>query len=551
MEQKQLFLFGKDAFMETISQFGGGALYVAQYLTQFFIYPYAGALITAALLVLVAILMQRIVQKIAPNHSLYLFYYLPPLALLMMHFDFNYFIQGTIAFIWMQLALLGCLNVKNNLLRWSALLLLVPLLYWIAGPIAHLFALSFWLIAQLRRQPHAYRYLLLLVESVLLSLASVYFAYVGSYSLAFLPDHYYQLKLVPEGVLYYAWIVYIAVLLATYWVAKQQAWSGKRLYFITSLQIVVLVVLLLKGVPIYDDAKSYQMKKLDYYTRVGAWDQILEQSQGQLTNLLYMNYLNLALSERGELAQKTFSYDQRGPYALQVKSNKTTHVYILLSDIYFSMGAIYLSQQQAFEGNQSEVGRGNPRLWQRLVQTNLIIGAYPVAEKYIAMLEKSLYYADWATDHRKFLYNDAVVEADPLLGSKRKCLPVVSDLSTIISQAHDLRMIAEANPSATHAIEYLGCQYLFMKDLKAFEQLVVDYYGTPVLPHLPKSFQEAWIAANEKNSDRWQAYGISPQTVRQFKAYRSYLIKNKSASNLKKLMSQSYGDTYWFYLMFK
>ena len=127
MEQKQLFLFGKDAFMETISQFGGGALYVAQYLTQFFIYPYAGALITAALLVLVAILMQRIVQKIAPNHSLYLFYYLPPLALLMMHFDFNYFIQGTIAFIWMQLALLGCLNVKNNLLRWSALLLLVQI----------------------------------------------------------------------------------------------------------------------------------------------------------------------------------------------------------------------------------------------------------------------------------------------------------------------------------------------------------------------------------------------------------------------------------------
>ena len=551
IEQKQLFLFGKDACLETVSQVGGGAVYMAQFLNQFFIYPYAGAIITATLLILIAILMQRILEKIAPNHPLYLLYYLPPLALLMMHFSFNYFMQGTLAFLLMELAILGCLKIKSLKVRSVVLGFTVPLLFWIAGPISNLFALSFWLVALFTKQAHAHRYLLLVVESVLISIASVYFAYVGSFSLAFLPDYYYQLKLVPDSILYYAWVLFIAVILVSYWIAKLQPWQGKRLLVSISIQAVFLIILFTKGVSIYDDAKSYPIKKLDYHARMQNWDEIQKLSQGKLSNLLYMNYLNLALAEKGLLAQKAFTYDQRGAFALQVKSNKTTHVFALLSDIYFSMGDIYIAQQQAFEGNQGEEGRGNPHLWKRLIQTNLIIGAYPVAEKYITMLEKSLYYADWATDQRRFLYNDKAVEADPLLGSKRKCLPSINNLSKINSHAEDLRKIAEANPQATQAIEYLGCQYLFTKDLKRFEQLVVDYYGTPVLPQLPQSFQEAWIAVNEKDPSRCKAFGVSPQNMGQFKAYRSYLIKNKSAHNIKNLMVQSYGHTYWYYLMFK
>lgn len=551
IEQKQLFLFGKDACIETISQMGGGALYIAQFLTQFFIYPYAGAIITASLLMFIAILTQRIFEKIAPNHPMYFLYYLPSFALLMMHFNFNYFTQGTVAFLLMEVAVLACLKIKSIKAQAVVLGFTVPLLFWIAGPISNLFSLSFWLIALFTKQSHAHRYLLLVVGSVVISLASVYFAYIGSFTLALLPDYYYHPKLVPDSILYYAWVLFIVGILASCWIAKLEPWQGKRLFFSLSIQGVILIILFTKGVSMFDDAKSYQMKKLDYHARMQNWDEILNHSKGKLTNLLYMNYLNLALAEKGLLAQKAFTYNQQGAFALQVKSNKTTHVFTLLSDIYFSTGDIYIAQQQAFEGNLSEVGLGSPRLWMRLIQTNLIIGAYPVAEKYITMLEKSFYYADWATDKRRFLYNDKAVETDLLLGSKRKCLPPINNLAKIKSHAEDLKKIAEANPESTQAIEYLGCQYLFTKDLKSFEQLVVDYYGTPVLPQLPQSFQEAWIALNEKDPSRCKTFGISPQNMGQFKAYRSYLIKNKSARNIKNLMVQSYGHTYWYYLMFK
>lgn len=49
------------------------------------------------------------------------------------------------------------------------------------------------------------------------------------------------------------------------------------------------------------------------------------------------------------------------------------------------------------------MGYGNPRMLKRLVQTNLIYGAYPVAEKYIRILENTFYYKDWAKSQRKFL----------------------------------------------------------------------------------------------------------------------------------------------------
>ena len=70
-----------------------------------------------------------------------------------------------------------------------------------------------------------------------------------------------------------------------------------------------------------------------------------------------------------------------GVEGLIVPWNKQEHVSCLLSDVYFTMGAIASSQEMAFEAFVSAMGDGNPRMLKRLVQTNLIFGDYPVAEK--------------------------------------------------------------------------------------------------------------------------------------------------------------------------
>ena len=111
----------------------------------------------------------------------------------------------------------------------------------------------------------------------------------------------------------------------------------------------------------------------------------------------------MALARKGILADEAFKYTQHGPRGLMVAWNKSTTISALLSDVYFTMGNVAAAQEMAFESNIGALCDGNPRMTQRLVQTNLIYGAYPVAEKYIAVLENTFYYKYWAKAQRKFL----------------------------------------------------------------------------------------------------------------------------------------------------
>ena len=101
-------------------------------------------------------------------------------------------------------------------------------------------------------------------------------------------------------------------------------------------------------------------------------------------------YLNLALLKRGELADKLFNYPQHGIKSVYPEWDKTNISSTMLSEIYFTTGHIALAQRMAFETNENAEGIANPRMLKRLIQTNLIYGAWTVADKYISMLEKSL-----------------------------------------------------------------------------------------------------------------------------------------------------------------
>ena len=102
------------------------------------------------------------------------------------------------------------------------------------------------------------------------------------------------------------------------------------------------------------------MKELDYYARTEQWDKIVESSQGSLTNYLNMCFLNLALSQKGELADRLFSFDQRGPQGIMVGWNKTEQISSLLSDIAFCHGNPAMAQEMAFEAYATAIGEGTP-----------------------------------------------------------------------------------------------------------------------------------------------------------------------------------------------
>ena len=553
IEQSQLFLFSEAYIRNKLVLPGGFSMLVAEFFVQFFIRPYVGALVTAALLTGVGICTAGIVKRIAPVSGLFILYVLPMLALLFMHFDFNYRVQGTVCYLMMTALLCGYMRIRNDLFRLVAGCVLVPVLFWLAGSIAVLFAGMICLFEGLRKTPKWYISLIGVAEVLLLGVGTVYFSLMGEYRWVFGPDLYYHYTLHPKEIIYYSWICLPLVFLVAFFVRNKNSLSGKKLFAGISCiaQLAMIAAVLWWGMPKYSDAKTLKLKKLDYFARTEQWDKTIEECKGKLTNFLYMCHLNMALANKGELSDKMFNFDQRGPQGLLVQWNKSENISCMLSDIYFTMGATASSQEMAFEGYVSAMEDGNPRMLKRLVQTNLIYGTYPVAEKYISILEKTYAYRDWAQSQRKYLYNDEVVESDPILGTRRRMLPDRNSLAMIKGLAGDLELFLEKGPANSAALQYLGAMYLLAKDLEGFKALVEKYYGTEFLPVLPVHFQEAVIVMSEKEPDYWKRFNVSETIVARFTDYKKQVLANRNNTVIAGLLNRSYGNTYWFYFMFK
>ena len=553
IEQSQLFLFSEAYIRNKLLLPGGFSMLVAEFLVQFFIRPYVGALVTAALLTGVGVCTAGIVKRIAPVSGLFILYVLPMLALLFMHFDFNYRVQGTVCYLMMMALLCGYMRIRNDLFRLVAGCVLVPVLFWLAGSIAVLFAGMVCLFEGLRKTPKWYISLIGVAEVLLLGVGTVYFSLMGEYRWVFGPDLYYHYTLHPKEIIYYSWICLPLVFLVAFFIRNKNSLSGKkwRAGISCIAQLAMIAAVLWWGMPKYSYAKTLKLKKLDYFARTEQWDKTIEECKGKLTNFLYMCHLNMALANKGELSDKMFNFDQRGPQGLLVQWNKSENISCMLSDIYFTMGATASSQEMAFEGYVSAMEDGNLRMLKRLVQTNLIYGTYPVAEKYISILEKTYAYRDWAQSQRKYLYNDEVVESDPILGTRRRMLPDRNSLAMIKGLAGDLALFLEKGPANSAALQYLGAMYLLAKDLEGFKALVEKYYGTEFLPVLPVHFQEAVIVMSEKEPDYWKRFNVSETIVARFTDYKKQVLANRNNSAIAGLLNRSYGNTYWFYFMFK
>jgi hypothetical protein len=553
IEQNQLFQQTLPYISEHLMQPGGCAFVAAEFLVQFFLLPYAGAAITAALLTAIGVLTYVLLRQITSQAAdrMLLLCLLPVMGLLFIQFDFNYLMYGTVAFLFMLAALYLVCGLSSFSVRFAGHVLAVGLLFYVAGPVFALYAVLAVVYELLFPSPRHYLSLLLLFEALLIGILSVYFAVYGEFRLAFLPDGYYHVSLAPEQVIYFAWWSLPLLLILAYFIQKRKA----KLWIETAVMLILIAVISKVGVDAYGDKKSALVKELDYYSRTEQWDKILKRCEGPLNNYLYINYVNLALSHKGELGEKLFHYDQHGLQGLVINWNKTASSSVMLSDIYFAMNDMAPAQEMAFEANISAISAGNGRMMKRLVETNLIYGEYPVAEKYISILEHTFAYKEWASAHRRFLYQDAEVEKDALLGEKRRSLVDSQSLSLVDGLESELQQIAEANPASARApIEYVGAFYLLSKDVAQFQALIERYFGTPVLPVLPRSFQEAVILLSEKDPDNWVRYGVYDDVIQRFMAYKKQVVEGNRSGNsaaLKGMLQRSFGDTYWFYFMFK
>ena len=547
IEQFRLFHNSTESFIEHCSYPSGLIGYMASFFIQFFYQPSIGIATITALLLFIGIGMQQIYKRVASHVDMPLAYLLPALFLLFAGMDFNYHLEGTLAFALTVWLLNVQIRINRPVSRIVSGIVLSWTIYYLAGPAFVPFALCSVIYEWYKQEVSKIYSVLLLPIAVLPACYTYFIEHSDSFRIIFLPDAYANHRVESQTILYYAWIalpvLFILVCLLKRW--KKTASAGMKGVSV-AIQVIAVIAILYQGNNKYNSSAFNQMKELDYYSRNQKWDEILNLQLPSNNNVVLTCFKNLAMAHKGMLADKGLHHKHLGNSALWVDWDQSSTVSTLLSDLYYAMGHIALSQRYAFEGVVASEWEVNPYLILRLIQTNLIFGHYGIAEKYIRFLEDTRY-QEQVRAYRKFLYNDTLVEQDKELGSKRKGISEAKGLSEMQGLPNDLLQIAFANPENQIVLDYVGMYVLFEKNIPLFKMFIENFYQAPGLQPMPLHFQEAIVFAYESQPERWKEFGVIEATQKRFQEYNRLNIDSKLNPAYANKLRAGFGNTYWYY----
>lgn len=551
IEQTQLFQFTTQYAYSVLFHPGGLALYLSEFLVQFYILPGVGAFITTLLLVGITASTAYLLKQLRPQSKLFLLYVLPSLALLVLHLDYNYYVQGSLAYLLMLIFLCIYLKLKFPV-RFIVGIITIPVLFLLAGSVATLYTISIILVDFFTHEKRKILSLFYFPDLLVTGLCGIYWGGISETRIIFMPDMYYD-PAVETSKVWYIWIVFLFCLLLTFTIKRQERTlpTLKKQIILQGIQWLILIVVGYHLINAYGDIKGLKQKELDYYVRMSQWEKVINLFDCEVLSLQRMNMLNLALAETGQLSTRLTDYPQNSINTLIIPWNRNVYTASLHSDIYYSMGIIAAAQKFAFEAYISSHTSGNPRMLKRLIEINIITGAYPVAEKYIRILENTWYYKEWASSYRSFLYNDQKVKKDKILGAKRHCWQAEQMISDDYTDPVKILVkLLLAYPKNETGMAYLTSFVLLSKDIDMYRKLLDTFYRTSAWPSLSVCQQEAVVICNPNDPHYWLEHGVSLKVRNRSVTYMDKVQANSRMSNLPAVMAPEYGKTYWYYYMF-
>ena len=152
VEQLTFFRFSGEYALSTIYQPGGLAHYIGDFLTQFYLYPGVGPLISAVLAVLLTALVDISLKQFTSRYYIPFLSAIPALACIWIETDFNYYLSGTVSLILgigIFLAYLKSLRVFPFYVRLVLLMVLSWPLDYLLGPNA-LLTVGLCVLAEIR-----------------------------------------------------------------------------------------------------------------------------------------------------------------------------------------------------------------------------------------------------------------------------------------------------------------------------------------------------------------------------------------------------------------
>lgn len=363
-EISQLFLWTGDYFTERIVIPGGMAQYLGEMISQFFINPINGAIAYTIIFIVAQLLSNQWLKRLFPSLKA-AYQFMLSLALPAVLWRLAMVPQIPLT---MTVAIIMVMSVGSLVMMISqkppirkrlwVLMLITPVMYWLAGPAAVLL-----IICSIRWIP---------LTATLFAACLIGSSYLTPY----------PLRQVAVGIDYFAGDNRVGMQMSTYeemecdMLMRQGEWQQ----IIRKFQ--------------HPESPAVHSAVLLAYHKTG------EMGRMELMNNLVNN------------PQSVFSSNDM---QFVVNFGSVSSAFIV-SDMAMQFNWTNISQRVAFDAmeyipNYNKSGRA----LKRLVETNIISGHYDVARKYIDILEKTTFYRKWAQSMRQITDNPELIKNHPYL----------------------------------------------------------------------------------------------------------------------------------------
>ena len=557
-EQYQMFLFDTGYFLERIVLPGGLADYISEFLVQFYYMPVLGGAIIALLLMGIQAAVWGLMKQYGARHDFpgYLLSFLPSIALWCAMGDQNVLLSFVVALF--GALVIGWIHNRfhNRLVKVGFELVSTALVYWFLGPVVFLYAALMIgdTLKNAKQKGNVFSgidysvcILVLTIAWILLTTQTLQYPLYRIF--AGLNYYRYPGAISPLPFVVMVWAVVIPFLgmIPCRQKSLQKLQQSK---VVIVLSYVLVIVASWFGIKASFDEMTYELIDYDFLVRTEQWDKIIEKAEKKpATTPLSVSCVNLALSQKGMLADRLFEFYQNGGEGLFPTFTRDMISPVSTAEIFFRLGMVNDAERYMFEAQEAIPNyRKSARLTRRIIECDIINGNYKVAAKLLRRLQKTLFYSNWANQTMALLGNEKAINRHPIYDKLRKYREKKQDF--LFSDREMDQMLGLLFLNDNHnkmAYEYLMCYELLQRDMEKFMQ----YYplGRFVgYDHIPRTFQEILIGNWMKtHSDpRTIPYSVDAQNVNNTLNFIQLYMQNPKDPQLGQ---QPYVSNAWHYVM--
>ncbi len=563
LQELTLFLFDKTFFYEHLQSPGGLLEYAGKFLTQFFYYPRLGAVILTALLLLWQWMLIRAFDL--PKHLRLLS--LLPLSMALLYIGMQeYSIFVAKYSVLSQLA--GMIPAVLPLFvarffsgtRARILILLTSVLpgYPFFGFYALLGALLLWVglfaagrTATEHRTKLLLRQLLLLL--FLLAVPPLFFLLSGQninpkYLFAYgLPVYDY-----PNTP--WMWTALVAcslLLLGLALLSFVKTDSRRPFWWLNPLFFVLAITFVQAGS--YKDLNFETQLAMERAISDDDWDKVLELARkpNERPNRLLVIYRNIALYNKNQLCERMFTFPNTDE-PFHTKNTLVSNTIVGAPVNCFYHGLLNYSYRWNME-NMVLFGP-RPENLRFMMMSALLNREMELAGKYIHLLEKTLFYKKWASEHRLYLDDPALLPEN----KQYKTLLALTQHENLLGQDQRVIELAILNhfcnlkSGTDEMLEWSMSSILTTKSVYKFWPIFFVYVNKN-LP-LPRHVQEAalLLAYFEKRDLGDLINLMDPRVLQRFDEFKRLTESNTHLTEemLAALVKRSFEKSYWYYFCF-